>query len=392
MAQQKRIYLDHAATTPVAPEVLQAMQPYFSEKFGNASSLHSFGREAREAIEDSRKKVAKIINAKPSEIIFTSGGTESNNLAIKGIANANKNLGNHIITTKIEHPAIEEPCKWLKEKQGFNITYLGVDKDGLIDLKELENAMTDKTILVSIMFANNEIGTIQPIEEIGKICKKQKHKVYFHTDAVQGLGKEKIDVKKMNIDLLSASGHKMYGPKGIGMLYINQDVKIEGIQHGGGHEFHLRSGTENVPGIVGFAKALELMNQDMDKENKRLRELRDYIIKRIFEEIPKSHLDGHPTKRLANNIHFYFDNVEGEALLIRLDEKGIAVSTGSACSSHSLTPSHVLMAIGLKPELAHGSLRITMGKSTTKEDMDYVIDELKKIVQSLRKISPFGKW
>lgn len=386
----KRIYLDHAATTAVAPEVLQAMQPYFSEKFGNASSLHSFGREAREAVEDSRKKVAKIINAKPNEIIFTSGGTESNNLAIKGIAYANKHLGNHIITTKIEHPAIEEPLKWL-EKNGFTATFLNVDKDGLINLKELETAITDKTTLVSIMFANNEIGTIQPIEEIGKICKKQKHKVYFHTDAVQGLGKEKIDVKKMNIDLLSASGHKIYGPKGVGILYINQDVKIEGIQQGGGHEFHLRSGTENVPGIVGFAKAIELMDQNRDHENTRLRELRDYVIKRIFEEIPKSHLDGHSTKRLTNNIHFYFDDIEGEALLIRLDEKGIAVSTGSACSSHSLTPSHVLMAIGLKPELAHGSLRITMGKSTTKEDMDYVVDELKKIIQSLRKISPFGK-
>ncbi|MBS3073175.1 cysteine desulfurase NifS [Candidatus Pacearchaeota archaeon] len=391
MTQQKKIYLDHAATTPVAPEVLQAMQPYFSEKFGNAGSLHSFGREARESLEDSRKKVAKMINARPNEIIFTSGGTESNNLAIKGIAYANKNLGNHIITTKIEHPAIEEPCLWL-EKNGFNITFLNVDKDGLINLRELEQAITEKTILVSIMFANNEIGTIQPIEEIGKICKKQKHKVYFHTDAVQGLGKEKIDIKKMNIDLLSASGHKIYGPKGIGLLYINQDVKIEGIQHGGGHEFHLRSGTENVPGIVGFSKALYLMDKDMEKENKRLKELRDNVIKRILEEIPKSHLNGHPTKRLANNIHFYFEGVEGEALLIRLDGKGIAVSTGSACSSHSLKPSHVLTAIGLKPELAHGSLRITMGKSTTKEDMNFVVDELKKIVQSLRKISPFGKW
>lgn len=388
MAQpQRRIYLDHAATTPVAPEVLQAMQPYFSEKFGNPSSLHAFGREAREAVEDSRRKVAKIINAKPNEIIFTSGGTESNNLAIKGIAYANKHRGNHLITTKIEHHAIEEPYRWL-EKNGFATTFLGVDKDGLVDLKELENAITDKTILVSIMFANNEIGTIQPIEEIGKICKK--HKVYFHTDAVQGLGKEEIDVRKMNINLLSASGHKIYGPKGTGILYINQDVKIEGIQHGGGHEFHLRSGTENVPGIVGFAKALELMNKNMEKENKRLKELRDYAIDRISKEIPKSHLDGHPTKRLANNIHFYFEGVEGEALLIRLDEKGIAVSTGSACSSHSLAPSHVLMAIGLKPEQSHGSLRMTLGKSTTMEDMDYVIDELKKIVQSLRKISPFG--
>ncbi len=390
MAQsKKRIYLDHAATTPLDREVLEAMNPYFSDKFGNASSLHSFGREARKDMEEARKKISNIINARPNEIIFTSGGTESNNLAIKGIAYANKSKGNHIITTKIEHHAIEEPCKWMEKELGFKITYLGVNKDGLIDLRELENAINEKTILVSVMFANNEIGTIQPIEEIGKICKKQKHKIYFHTDAVQGLGKEKIDVKKMNIDLLSASGHKMYGPKGTGILYINQDAKIQGIQHGGGHEFHLRSGTENVPGIIGFAKALELMDENREKENKRLQELRDYTIKRILKEIPGSHLNGSMEKRLANNINFYFDDIEGESLLIRLDEKGFAVSTGSACSSKSLEPSPVLTAIGLKPEQAHGSLRVTLGKDNTKEEIELFIEELKKIIQSLRKISPF---
>lgn len=388
----KRIYLDHAATTPLDKEVFETMKPYFSDKFGNASSLHSYGREARKELEESRKKVAGIINAKPVEIIFTSGGTESNNLAIKGIAYSNKDKGNHIITTKIEHHAIEEPCKWIEKELGFKITYLDVNKEGLIDLKELERAITDKTILVSIMFANNEIGTIQPIEEIGKICKKQKHKVYFHTDAVQGLGKEKIDVKKMNIDMLSASGHKMYGPKGTGILYINQDVKIQGIQHGGGHEFHLRSGTENVPGIIGFAKALELLDKNREKENKRLQGLRDYTIERILNEIPGSHLNGSREKRLANNVNLYFDGIEGESLLIRLDEKGFAVSTGSACSSKSLAPSHVLTAIGLKPEQAHGSLRVTLGKENTKEDLDNFIEELKKIIQSLRKISPFKQW
>ncbi len=386
---KKRIYLDHAATTPLDEEVFNEMKPYFSEKFGNASSLHSFGREAREAMENSRKKIAKMLNAKPNEIIFTSGGTESNNLAIKGIVLANKNKGNHIITSKIEHPAVLEVFKSL-EKEGIKTTFIGVDNKGVINLEELKKAINEKTILVSIMFANNEIGSIQPIEEIGKICKNQKHKVYFHTDAVQALGKEKIDVRKMNIDLLSASGHKIYGPKGIGVLHINQDAKIEGIQQGGGHEFHLRSGTENIPGIVGFAFALEKMEKNREKENKRLKDLRDYTIDRILNEIPKSYLNGGREKRLANNINVSFDDIEGEAMLIRLDQEGIAVSTGSACSSHSLEPSHVLTAIGLKPEQAHGSLRITLGKSTTKEDLEYTLNKLKEIIKSLRKMSPFG--
>ncbi|MCX8194112.1 MAG: cysteine desulfurase NifS [Candidatus Pacearchaeota archaeon] len=384
----KRIYLDHAATTPVAQEVLEAMRPYFSEKFGNASSLHSFGIEAREAVENSRKIAAKFLGARPNEIIFTSGGTESNNLAIKGIAFANKHRGNHIITSKIEHHAIEEPCKWL-EQHGFKVTYLNVDKYGLVNPAEVEKAITKDTILVSIMHANNEIGTIEPIEEIGKICKK--HKVYFHTDAVQSFGKIPIDVKKMNIDLLSASSHKLYGPKGVGLLYINQDVKIEPVQHGGGHESGLRSGTENVPGIVGFAKAIELAEKNMKKEAERQTKLRDKLINEILK-IPGAQLNGHPKQRLPNNVNVSIKGVEGEALLIRLNEKGIAVSTGSACSTKSLAPSHVLTAIGLTAEEAHGSLRITLGKDNTEQDIDYTIEQLKSIVNSLRKISPFGKW
>ena len=386
--KMKRIYLDHAATTPLAQEVLEAMKPYFSEKFGNASSLHSFGQEARDAVENSRKIAAKFLGARPTEIIFTSGGTESDNLALKGVAFANKSKGNHIITSKIEHPAIEEPCKWL-EKHGFKITFLPVDKNGLVNPADVEKAITKETILVSIMHANNEIGTIEPIEEIGKICKK--HKVYFHTDAVQSFGKIPIDVKKMNIDLLSASSHKLYGPKGIGLLYINQDVKIEPVQHGGGHEQGLRSGTENVPGIVGFAKAIELAEKNMKKEAERQTNLRDKIISEILK-IQGAQLNGHPTQRLPNNVNVSIKGVEGEALLIRLNEKGVGVSTGSACSTKSLAPSHVLTAIGLTAEQAGGSLRITLGKDNTEQEIDYTLEQLKSIINSLRKISPFGKW
>ncbi|MEM2017742.1 MAG: cysteine desulfurase NifS [Candidatus Pacearchaeota archaeon] len=381
----KRIYLDYAATTPVAPEVLEAMKPYFSEKYGNASSLHAFGQEARKALEDARKKIANFINARPAEIIFTSGGTESNNLAIKGIAFANKEKGKHIITSKIEHHAVLEPCKWL-EKQGFKVTYLPVNNEGIVNPEDVEKAITKETILVSIMHANNEIGTIQPIEEIGKICRK--HKVYFHTDAVQSFGKLEIDVKKMNIDLLSASAHKIYGPKGVGLLYVNRDVKIEPIQHGGGHETGLRSGTENVAGIVGFAKAVELVQKLGKKEQEREKKLRDKIIDKLLE-IKGTKLNGSRTKRLFNNINVSFKGIEGEALLIRLDQEGFAVSTGSACSSKSLEPSHVLTALGLKPEEAHGSLRITIGRYTTEQDVDMLLKVLPKIVNSLRKISPF---
>jgi len=383
--KMKKIYLDHAATTPVDTEVLEVMQPFFSEKFGNASSLHSFGQEARQAVENSRKTAAKFLNAKLVEIIFTSGGTESDNLAIKGIALANKDKGNHIITSNIEHPAILKPCEWL-EKNGFKVTYLDVEKNGLINPEQVEKAISKDTILVSIMFANNEIGTIEPIKEIGKICKKKK--IYFHTDAVQAFGKIPIDVRKMNIDLLSASSHKLYGPKGVGLLYINQDVKIEPVQHGGGHESGLRSGTENTAGIIGFSKAIELADKNMKAEAEREIKLRDRIIKEILE-IEGVKLNGHPIQRLLNNVNVSIKGIEGEALLIRLNDKGIAVSTGSACSTKSLKPSHVLTAIGLTAEQSHGSLRITLGKDNTEQDIDYVLEQLKKIINSLRKISPW---
>ncbi|MEM4703264.1 MAG: cysteine desulfurase NifS [Candidatus Pacearchaeota archaeon] len=381
----KHIYLDHAATTPLANEIFEAIKPYFSEKFGNASSLHVYGQEARNAVEKARDDIAKFINAKPAEIVFTSGGTESNNLAIKGVAFANKQKGKHIITSKIEHPAVLEPCRWL-EKQGWKVTYLPVNSDGIINPADVEKAITKETVLVSIMHANNEIGTIQPIEEIGKICKK--YDVYFHTDAVQSFGKLDINIKRMNLDILSASAHKIYGPKGVGILYVNRDVKIEPTQHGGGHEQGLRSGTENVPGIVGFAKAVELMQKLGKKEQERQKKLRDKIIKEILK-IQGSRLNGSQEKRLANNVNVSFHGIEGEALLLRLSEKGFAVSTGSACSSKSLEPSHVLTALGLKPEEAHGSLRITLGKDNTEQDVDKLLEVLPKIINSLRRISPF---
>jgi cysteine desulfurase len=385
----KRIYLDHAATTPLDKRVLKAMLPYFSKKFGNASSLHSFGVEAREAIENSREKVAHLINAKSDEIYFTSGGTESNNLAIKGIAFANRKRGKHIITSKIEHHAVLNVCEWL-EKQGFEITYLPVDKYGFVNLDELKRSIRKDTILVSVMHANNEIGTIEPIEEIGRICKEKN--VYFHTDAVQSTGKIPIDVEKMNIDLLSISAHKIYGPKGVGALYVRKGVNIETIQHGGGHERGLRSGTENTPGIVGLGEACAIAEKEMKREEIKQTRLRDYLIKNVLK-IKDSHLNGHPTKRLPNNANFWFAFIEGESLIAQLDIHGIAASTGSACSSKSLEPSHVLLAIGLKPHEAHGSLRLTLGKENNKKEIDYVIDVLPKVVKELRKISPFkGRW
>ncbi len=389
-----KIYLDHSATTRIDEEVLEAMKPYFLEKYGNAGSLHSFGREAREGLEKSRKIIADFINARPNEIIFTSGGTESDNLAIMGVAFSDnaafstKNQRNHIITSKIEHPAVKETCKYL-EKRGWKVTWLDVNSDGLINPKDVEKAITKETILVSIMHVNNEIGTIQPIEEIGKICKKNK--VYFHTDAVQSYGKLDINVKKMNVDLLSVSGHKIYGPKGIGFLYVNQDVKIVPITHGGGHETGLRSGTENIPGIVGLGKATELAEKNMKKESEKLNKLQDKLISKLLK-IPNTKLNGSREKRIYTNVNVSFEGIEGEALLLRLDGKGICVSTGSACSSKSLEPSHVLTAIGLKPEKAHGSLRITMGNENTEEEIDYVIKSLDEIVNSLRKISPFKTW
>jgi len=388
----KRIYLDHSATTPVDSRVLEAMKPFFSKAYGNASSLHKFGQEAKRAMEESREKIANAINAKINEIIFTSGGTESDNLAIKGICLANKSKEkgkNHIITSKIEHHAVLHTCQWM-EKQGFEVTYLPVDKYGLVNPADVEDAIKKNTCLVSIMLASNEIGTIEPVEKIGKICRENE--VYFHTDAVQAFGKIPIDVNKMNIDLLSASAHKVYGPKGVGALFVREGVDIQPIIHGGGHENDIRSGTENVSGIVGFGAASEIAKKEMKREGEREIKLRDKLIKEVLK-IENSHLNGHPTKRLPNNANFWFAFVEGESLILYLDVKGIAGSTGSACSSKSLEPSHVLLAIGLKYEEAHGSLRLTLGKQNTKEDIDYVLKILPDVVERLREISPYkGKW
>jgi cysteine desulfurase len=385
----KRVYLDYAATTPLDPRVLEVMKPYFYKKFGNSMSLHSFGLEAKQALEESRETVAKSMNANPEEIIFTGSATESINSVIKGIAFANKEKGKHIITSAIEHHAVLESCKWLEE-QGFEITYLPVDKYGFVDLEKLKNSIKNNTILVSIMHANNEIGTIEPIEEIGKICKEKD--VLFHTDAVQSFGKIPIDVNKMNVDLLSLSAHKFYGPKGVGATFIRKGTNIDPLLHGGGHEFGVRSSTENIAGIVGLAEAVRLREKEMKPEAARLTKLRDYLIRNVLK-IENSYLNGHLTKRLSNNANFWFAFIEGEALIIQLDSYGIAASTGSACSSSTLEPSHVLMAIGLKHEQAHGSLRLSLGKYTTKSEIDYAIKVLPKVVWNLRKISPFkGKW
>ena len=381
--------MDYAATTPVDPKVLKVMLPYFSKKFGNTMSLHSFGREVKIAVEDAREYVANLMNAKPNEIIFTGSATESNNFALKGIAFANKDKGKHIIVSKVEHHCVLESAHWL-EKNGFEVTYLPVDKYGLIDLAQLENAIRKDTILVSIMHANNEIGTIEPIKEIGKICRENE--IYFHTDAAQTYGKISIDVKKMNIDLLTASSHKMYGPKGAACLFIREGVKIEPLLHGGGHEFGLRSSTLNVPAIVGFGEAAKICKKEMKKEEKKLTKLRDRLIKNVLK-IENSHLNGHPKKRLPNNANFWFAFIEGESLIMQLDMNGIAASTGSACSTENLEPSHVLLAIGLKPWEAHGSLRLSLGRWSTKEEVDYVLEVLPEAVENLRKISPFkGRW
>lgn len=389
---KNKIYLDYAATTPVDPRVLRAMLPYLSEKFGNTMSLHSFGQEAKQALEESREVVADFLRAKPNEIIFTSSATESNNLALKGIAFANRNKGRHIIISPIEHPCIMESAKWL-ETQGFEVTRLPVDKYGLVNPNDIKGAIKKDTILVSIIYASNEIGTVQPIEKIGEICRKKG--VYLHTDAVQSFGKILIDVNKMNIDLLTASSHKMYGPKGAALLFVREGTKIEPILHGGGQESGLRSSTVNVPGILGFAKACEICKREMKRESQRLTKLRDRLIKGILERIPGSHLNGpparagHPQKRLPNNTNFWFEFVEGESIVIQLDLLGVAASTGSACSSAKLEPSHVLLAIGLKPEGAHGSLRLTLGRWTTEKEIDYVLKVLPGIIKRLRKISPF---
>lgn len=381
----KNIYFDHAATTAVKKEVLEEMLPWFNQNFGNPSSIYSLGRDSKKAIEESREKVAKAINAENMEIYFTGGGSESDNIAIKGIAYANQNKGNHIITTKIEHPAILNTCKAL-EKEGYKITYLNVDKNGLINLNELENSITDKTLLISIIFANNEIGTIQDIEKIGEIAKK--HKIIFHTDAVQAIGNIKIDVKKMNIDSLSMSAHKFYGPKGVGALYMKRGINFNKIQDGGHQEKNKRAGTENVPGIVGMGKAIEFAYENLEKYNKKLINLRDYYISQIEEKIPYIKLNGDRIKRLPGNANISFEFIEGESLLLNLDIKGICASSGSACTSGSLDPSHVLLAIGLSHEIAHGSLRVTFGEENTIKDIDYLVETLIEIVLKLRQMSP----
>ncbi|MEF9952099.1 MAG: cysteine desulfurase NifS [Clostridium sp.] len=382
---KKIVYLDHSATTYVKREVLDEMMPYFTESFGNPSSLYSISRSTKHAVDIAREKVSKALGAKDAEIYFTAGGSEADNWAIKGVALANKSKGNHIITTKIEHPAILSTCKYL-EKNGFEVTYLSVDGDGLIDLKELENSIKDTTILISVMMANNEIGTVQPVAEIGKIARSKK--VLFHTDAVQAIGHINIDVEAMNIDLLSLAAHKFYGPKGIGALYIRKGVKIDSIIHGGGQEKKKRAGTENLPAIVGLGHAIELATTNMEAKNAAISAKRDRLLQGILDRIPYTKINGSLESRLPNNVNVSFHFIEGEGLLLLLDMAGICASTGSACSSGSLDPSHVLLAIGLPHEIAHGSLRLSLGEGTTDEEIDYVLEQLPKIVQRLRDMSP----
>ncbi|MBQ4062557.1 MAG: cysteine desulfurase NifS [Christensenellaceae bacterium] len=381
----KVIYLDNAATTATRKEVVEAMLPFFTESFANPSSIYSIAAKNKEAINNARATVASAINAKPEEIYFTAGGSESDNWALKAAAEAYAKKGDHIITTKIEHHAILHTCEHL-EKQGLKVTYLDVDENGLVDPKAVEEAITDKTILISVMFANNEIGTIEPIKEIGEIAKK--HGVLFHTDAVQAFCQVPIDVDEMNIDMLSASGHKFKGPKGIGIMYIRKGVKIRSFVDGGKQERGRRAGTENVPGIIGIGKAVEIAKATLDERMEKETALRDYLIGRITSEIPFVKLNGDPVKRLPNNINVCFRFIEGESLLMMLDSKGICGSSGSACTSGSLDPSHVLLAIGLPHEIAHGSLRLTLGEENTKEEMDYVVESLKGIVEKLRSMSP----
>lgn len=382
-----RVYMDHGATTPVDPLVVEAMLPYFTDKFGNASSLHSFGNEAAEALQQSREQIADLIGAAPEEIIFTSGGTESDNLAIKGIAYQNSEKGKHIITSTVEHPAVLNTCKYL-EKKGFEVTYVPVDEYGVINLEELKASLRDDTILISVMHANNEVGTVEPVEEIGKIAKENG--IYFHTDAVQTMGKVPINVDELGVDLLSLSSHKVHGPKGVGALYVRKGTRIQAIQHGGSHERKLRAGTENIPGIVGFAKAASLAKERFEDDVAHLTKLRDHLTEKILSSIDDAYLNGHPTQRLPNNVNIRFSFIEGESMLLFLDMKGIGISTGSACSSKSLEPSHVLTAIHLKPEDSHGSLRLTLGRDNTLEEVDYVVESLIEIVSKLRAMSPLA--
>lgn len=388
---QKLIYMDNSATSPVDEEVLEEMLPYFNKEFGNASTLYTLGVEAKKAVDKARQQVADLINADADEITFTSGGSESDNMIIKGIAlkeilkKTEDNPRNHIITSTIEHPAVLETCKFL-EKYGFEVTYLPVDETGMIDLKELESSIKDSTILISIMHSNNEIGSIEPTKEIGEIARK--HNVLFHSDAVQSAGKIPVDVKEQNIDLLSISAHKINGPKGVGAVYIKKGVKVEALIHGGGQEKGLRSGTENVAGIVGLGKAAELANTQLDERMKHNQEIRDALIEKVTNTIKDSYVNGPLENRLPNNVHFRFSGIEGESLILRLDQKGINGATGSACSTHDLKGSHVLAAIGIKPALNHGSLRLSIGPENSIDDVDYIVESISEVVEYLRKLSP----
>ena len=384
----KRIYLDNAATTQTDIRVLQAMIPCFTEGYGNPASPHAFGQEAKHLIEEARQAIASFIGASPEEIIFTSGGTEGNNTALEGIAHARRGKGNHIITSKIEHHSVLEPCHFL-EKQGFEITRIPVNQNGLVDPVDVQKAITDRTILISIMHANNEIGTIQPLTEISKFARENG--IYFHSDAVQTFGHFPISVNELQIDLLSASAHKLYGPKGIGILYVRKGTRIEPILRGGDQEKRRRASTHNVPGIVGFGKAVELAKEEMGKEIVKLTFLRNMLIDGILTKIEHSRLNGHPSQRLSNNVNISFSYVDGESMLLKLDMEGIACSTGSACTSSNLEPSHVLSAIGLPLELAHGSLRFSLGRQTTEDDIRYVLEVLPDIISKLRSISPAYK-
>ena len=386
---QRLVYLDNNATTPAHPEVLDAMLPYYKDVFGNPSSVHQFGRVARKAVEEARRNVAGLIGAKQAdEIVFTSGGTESDNFAVKGVAHALRSKGNHIITSAIEHHAVESPCRFL-EKEGSKVSFIGVDEFGLIDLEKLKKAITDKTILISVMYANNEIGTIEPVEEIASICKEKN--IYLHTDAVQAVGKLPINVEKTGVNLLSLSAHKFYGPKGTGALYIKKGTKITKLMLGGHHEKNRRAGTENVAGIVGLGKAAEIAKKELSMESKKLLKLRNALYDGITKNIKHTKLNGHPEKRLPNTLNVSFEYLEGESIILNLDMEGVAVSTGSACTSGSLEASHVLLAMGLSHQTAQGSVRFSLGRTNTKKDIDYVLEKLPPIIARLRKMSPLYK-
>jgi len=382
----RQIYLDHNATTPVRKEVLDAMMPYFSDEYGNASSVYSMGQKARHAVDEAREVVGNALGTEATDIIFTSGGTESDNFAIKGIAMANLSKGRHVITSSVEHLAVLEPCRFIEKELGFDVTYLPVDKYGVVDLNKLKDAIRKDTILISIMFANNETGTLEPVKEIAKIARDNK--IYFHTDAVQALGKMPIDVEELGIDACSFSGHKLYGPKGIGALYLRKGVKIAPFQHGGHHERNKRAGTENVPGIVGFAKAVEIATRDMKKNDAQMKKLTKKMWDGLNKQLKEIYLNGHPENRIANTLNISFRYIEGESMVLNFDMKGIYASTGSACTSGSLDPSHVLMAMGVQPDMAQGSVRFSFGYENTEEDVDYCLAEIPPIIERLRKMSP----